>query len=103
MDERTGLRCAACSPKRCGDGADCRGSAERHLSLYEDERIGRLHRAACAIEGRHYGKANRLQEIMLFAEEMGFGKLGLAFCTGLSDEAAVIEQVLSTRFEVVST
>ena len=95
-------RCAGCRPKRCGDGEDCRGEAEGHLALYADERIVRLHRAATAVEGRHYGQANRLQEVMLLAEEMGLRKLGLAFCIGLSDEAAVIEQVLSRRFEVAS-
>ena len=33
---------------------------------------------------------------------MGFHKLGLAFCIGLSDEARIIEKIISQRFEVVS-
>ena len=102
MNAESQPRCVACRPKPCRDGEDCRGVAGPHLALYEDERIVRLHRAATAVEGRHYGKANRLQEVMLFAEEMGFRKLGLAFCIGLADEGAAIEEVLSRRFEVAS-
>ena len=33
---------------------------------------------------------------------MKYKKLGLAFCVGLSEEAKVIEQILSKHFEVVS-
>jgi len=102
MDAESQPRCAACGPKSCREGRDCRGDAAKHLALYEDERIVRLHRAATAVEGRHYGKANRLQEVTLLSEEMGFRKLGLAFCIGLAEEARTIEEVLSRKFEVAS-
>jgi uncharacterized metal-binding protein len=102
MNANSEPHCAACGPKPCRQGKDCRGDAPAHLALYEDERIVRLHRAAAAVEARHYGKANRLQEIMLLAEEMGFRRLGLAFCIGLSEEARIIEETLARRFEVAS-
>ncbi|MCK4872806.1 MAG: DUF1847 domain-containing protein [Phycisphaerales bacterium] len=95
--------CASCHTKRChSDAKDCFDAAHDHLPLYEDERIERLHRAGSAIEARHYCEATRLEEIILFAQEMGFRKLGLAFCIGLADEAEVIEEILSRTFEVVS-
>ncbi|MCG3178740.1 MAG: hypothetical protein BIFFINMI_01069 [Phycisphaerae bacterium] len=94
-------RCAMCKTHGCRDGKDCYGHAEEHLALY-DERLVRLHRAASAIEGRHYGKEPRLRETALFAKEMGFKRLGLSFCIGLADEAAVIAEVLSRDFEVIS-
>lgn len=96
-------RCAPCKTKDCRlEGKDCFGVAEEHLAMYADERIERLHRAATAIEGRHYCREPRLNEIILFAKEMGFRKLGLAFCIGLAEEAKIIARILSQHFDVIS-
>jgi len=94
--------CAQCKTRACRNGKDCFASAGRHLEFYQDERLARLHRAASAVEARHYCKATRLQEVALFARELGFRKLGLAFCIGLAEEAAVIAGVLGRDFKVVS-
>lgn len=102
MVERANPRCAPCETKRCHAGTDCFGTAEEHLAMYADRQIGELHRAASAIEARHYCQAPRLQEIILFAKELGCQRLGLAFCVGLADEARVIEEILAQDFEVVS-
>jgi len=72
------------------------------VRLYEDEGLASLHRAASAIEARHYCKEPRLREIVLFARELGCSKVGLAFCVGLATEAKVIEEILSQHFEVAS-
>jgi uncharacterized metal-binding protein len=103
MVQRIKPHCALCQLKECRtDEKDCFEAAAAHLELYDDGDLGELHRAATAVEGRHYCRATRLEEIMLFAEEMGYRKLGLAFCLGLADEALVIEQILSQRFTVLS-
>ena len=102
MGEHTTFKCASCGTKDCRGGKDCFKDADRHLALYGDERIARLHRAATAIEGRHYCREPRIREVMLFAGEMGFRKLGLAFCVGLADEAQVVADILGREFEVVS-
>lgn len=45
----------------------------------------------------------RLQEICEFAHRMGYRRLGLAFCTGLSKEAALLNKILEKNgFEVAS-
>jgi uncharacterized metal-binding protein len=45
----------------------------------------------------------RIVEICEFAERMGYRKLGLAFCIGLSREAAVVEDIFKVHgFEVAS-
>ena len=95
-------RCARCESKECRDGKDCFSQTSNHKQLYQDNQIAELHKAASAIEGRYYGKETRLGEIILFAKELGYEKIGLAFCIGLSEEAKVIEEILSKRFEVVS-
>jgi len=95
-------RCASCETKACHEGKDCFGAADRHRALYEDDRLARVHRAASAIEARHYCKEPRLREIVLFARELGCTKVGLAFCIGLSNEARIVEELLARDFEVVS-
>ena len=45
----------------------------------------------------------RIVEICEFAEKMGYRRLGLAFCMGLTHEAGLVEGILRDRgFEVVS-
>jgi len=45
----------------------------------------------------------RLQEICEFSWRMGYKRLGLAFCVGLSKEASIFESILDKQgFEVVS-
>ena len=95
-------QCARCEAKKCRDGVDCFAQASNHEKLYQDAEITRLHRAASAIEARHYGKETRLGEILLFAKELGCIRVGLAFCIGLSEEARMIDKILSQHFEVVS-
>ena len=102
MEKTISPRCARCESKECRDGKDCFSQSGNHNQLYQDGQIAKLHKAASAIEGRHYGKKTRLGEIVLFAEELGYKKIGLAFCIGLSEEAKVIEKILSKHFEVVS-
>ncbi|MBN2559763.1 MAG: DUF1847 domain-containing protein [Phycisphaerae bacterium] len=102
MDYEVRLRCASCQTKACYDGKDCFGDADRHRALYDDPRLARLHKAASAIEARHYCKEPRIREVMLFADEMGYRKLGLAFCIGLAAEAEVVAEILARDFEVVS-
>ncbi|MBU0637249.1 MAG: DUF1847 domain-containing protein [Planctomycetes bacterium] len=94
--------CAACQTNACRGGKDCFSTAEAHRALYADERIVRLHRAASAIEARHYCQETRLHEIALFARELGCRKLGLAFCVGLASEAEVIAKILAQDFQVIS-
>jgi uncharacterized metal-binding protein len=96
------LTCARCEKRVCTDGHDCFAAAERHRDLYRDPEVDRIHRAATAIEGRHYGEKTRLGEIILFARELGCRKVGLVFCVGLSEEARVVDEILSQHFEVLS-
>ncbi|HUU85992.1 MAG TPA: DUF1847 domain-containing protein, partial [Phycisphaerae bacterium] len=102
MGRNVTLRCASCETKDCLNGKDCLADAERQQALYDVPGVARLHQAATAIEARYYCKEPRVREVMLFAKEMGYRKLGLAFCIGLSQEAQFLADVLSTEFEVAS-
>jgi len=94
-------QCARCRSKECRNGKDCFSQTPRHRPLYYND-VAKLHQAASAVEARYYGKETRLGEIILFAKELGYQKIGLAFCVGLSEEAQIIESILSNHFEVVS-
>ncbi len=102
MGQKTTVRCAACNTYDCVNGKDCLADAERQRALYEVEGIARLHRAAAAIEARHYCREPRIRETILLAQELGFHKVGLAYCVGLAEEAAVIANILKAHFELVS-
>ncbi len=102
MKKSMSPHCGRCESKECRDGKDCFSQTSNHRQLYQDNHIAELHKAASAVEGRYYGKETRLGEIILFAKELGYQKLGLAFCIGLSEEAKIIDEILSKHFEVVS-
>lgn len=102
MREDLTIYCASCKNKDCRNGKDCFGRADRDKEIYTDKRINRLHRAASAIEARHYCKEPRLREVLLLARELGCRKIGLAFCVGLESEAKIIADILSQEFNVVS-
>ncbi|HDR00547.1 MAG TPA: DUF1847 domain-containing protein [candidate division WOR-3 bacterium] len=96
------MHCADCEDKACYQGKDCPGLAEETLKAYEDAETLKLTRTASALEGRHYMALNRVQELIRFAREMGYRRLGLAFCIGLSEEARLLNELLVKRFEVES-
>ena len=102
MEKSMSPHCGRCESKECRDGKDCFSQTSNHKQLYQDNHIAELHKAASTIEGRYYGKETRLGEIILFAKKLGYQKLGLAFCIGLSEEAKIIDEILSKHFEVVS-
>ena len=102
MSGTTTPRCAFCRNTECVGGKDCFDIADRQRTLYDVEGIARLHRAASAIEARHYCKEPRIREVLLFARELGYRKLGLVFCVGLSTEAEIIARILTAEFDVVS-
>jgi uncharacterized metal-binding protein len=102
VSEEKKLKCALCEIKKCREGKDCFEKVEQYKKLYDNGNISRLHKAASAIEARYYCKEPRLREIIFFAKELGCKKIGLAFCIGLSEEAKIIEQILSGHFQVES-
>ena len=87
---------------------------EQAKAEYEKKEVGEFARQAAIQEAECYAGRNvspgyyhpakpRLQEIMEFAQRMGYHKLGVAFCGGLHHEAAVFCKILTDHgFDVVS-
>lgn len=93
--------CSICIKQRCRKGKDCYPDINSQvLDRYRNDETLKLSMAAAAIEAKYYRQATRLEEISLFAREMGFTKLGIATCIGLIDEAQMIATYLKNNFEV---
>jgi uncharacterized metal-binding protein len=52
------------------------------------------------VEALFYGEACRVDETLEFARRLGFKKLGVAFCVGFSEEAALLGDLIGKEFEV---
>ena len=91
------MRCDLCDEKKCNKGEPC--IRKESAALYSEEDL-KFMRAAGGVEADFYGDMNRMQEIVLFAKRMGYKKIGLAFCVGLSSEAKKFSEFLSRYFEI---
>lgn len=97
------MKCAKCTQKKCyREGQNCTpyGTADVQ-ELYTGEKLALMKAAACT-EGQFYNNLTRLEETVEFCKTMGYQKLGLAFCIGLSEEARLIESYLAKFFTVES-
>jgi len=99
------MKCADCkqTPRnRCQmEGFDCTGG-KLDLSEYTLEENRDLQNLSDIMRRSHGNNLSRLEEIIEFARAAGFQKLGLAFCLGLKEEAALIARVLAREFKIDS-
>ena len=95
------MKCAACQKKDCRLDKDCTKIKEMVKSSYDTDEI-ELMKAAAEVEAQYYMQKTRIEEIILFARKMGYEKLGLAFCVGLSPESYEINKILEKHFKVYS-
>lgn len=93
------MKCALCDEKKCLEGKDCVGITDD--TIYEGSDLDSM-KVSASIEARYYMQKTRLEELILYAKEMSYKKLGLAFCVGLEKEAKVIQRILEKDFEVFS-
>lgn len=94
------MKCDSCDTAECYNGKDCYDTGGG-LDLYDEDDFVML-KTSAAVEAEGYLKLTRLEEIILFAQKMGYRKLGLAYCVGLRDEAYTIARILRQHFEVSS-
>jgi len=95
------MKCAPCPEKMCTIGKDCTDVKEEMKAKYVGEDL-KILTIADKLTENFYMQKTRIEEILYFAQEMGYKKLGLAFCSGLKEEAEIIDKVLSKEFKVFS-
>jgi len=99
------MNCAGCGEKACAKGKDCTDIAEEAKAAYKDKgdaEVLKSLKVATRIESRYYMQKTRIEEVILYAQEMDYKKVGVAFCIGLENEAKVLCTILSHYFEVSS-
>jgi len=71
------------------------------IATYDEDDNKKTMQAAAKVEFEHYCQYTRVQEIMAFAKEMNFTKIGIATCVGLLREANTFAKILRQNgFEV---
>lgn len=100
------VSCAFCLEKGCSKGNPCSvGESLKELAYEECRKADnlKLYQKSSSLEVEGYMKYPRVKELIRLAEEMGWKKLGIAFCIGLSDEARRLQELLESHgFEVHS-
>ena len=82
------------APKNCPTTTK---SQEEILELYKEDENYKISKASAKIVMDNYGAKTRIMEIVEFAKEMNYKKIGLAFCFGLSKEANVTTKILESH------
>lgn len=94
--------CAECKKENvCYQGKSCYDQGMVRPE-YEDEENLKILKIASRLEAEYYMQLNRLQELIRFAKEMEYKRLGLAFCVGLAKEARILSEILRKDFVVDS-
>ena len=110
MEEKScyGHSCVDCGTTSCNTGTvfpkfcltqnlEANGQTEVLEDAIKAYREGDNHRimsAAAKVECEHYCQYTRVQEIVSFAKEMGFTRIGIATCVGLINEARIFASIL---------
>lgn len=90
------------APKNCPTKNE-KDELDDILSEYENEENYKIAKVSAEVVMDNYGGKPRVKEIIDFCKEMGYKKLGLAFCVGLAKEANIFIQILNKYgFEVES-
>ncbi|KPK90033.1 hypothetical protein AMJ80_08975 [bacterium SM23_31] len=96
------MNCALCGKKTCHDGKMCMDVDESFMEKYYKEENEKIFRTASKVEAEWYMKIPRLEEIIIFAKEVDYKHIGIAFCIGLEDEAKILCKILKRHFKVSS-
>ncbi|MGC9779853.1 MAG: DUF1847 domain-containing protein [Candidatus Heimdallarchaeota archaeon] len=90
------------APNRC-PSVDDQTVFDEARKEYEKPDIRRISQTAAHVEVTGYMKWPRVKELIVFANKMGYKRLGIAFCIGLQAEAKVLTKILEkNNFEVVT-
>ena len=97
---RSGIDCLECTNRSCFDGENLSTRlSETYSAIDTAER--QIMEAAFDIASESPRQLCRLAEVIYFCLEMGYGRVGLAYCTELEDAAGILAKVLKRFFSVV--
>lgn len=109
MSEEIKFTCANCPIGNCASHAanypkDCLTTGadpelvEATTRIYQKSRVDRkIALTAASIEGEFYGRATRVEEILIFIKRMGYKKVGVATCAGLLHECNLFAKIAKAK------
>ncbi len=76
---------------------------ESSLEKYQDQTINNIACSAARVEGEGYCAWTRIEEIIAFAKQANYKRIGLAYCIGLRREAVRFNEIMNSyKFEMIS-
>ncbi|MGM0431129.1 MAG: DUF1847 domain-containing protein [Spirochaetota bacterium] len=88
------MNCLACRAKTCRSGVSCTLEtpvAESVVDQYHQHDVQEIvQTAARLVDGGRAGELSRIEELIEFAEEMGYKRVGLAYCYGIEELAGEV-------------
>lgn len=91
------MDCIKCNIKNCRTTDSCHSQkfdTEALISTYhlpDNQKI--IQAAASLVDNGRAGTLSRLQEIIEFSKTMNFKRIGIAYCYGMENDAALITQI----------
>lgn len=70
---------------------------EAYRLVTEDKLNNKISIASAEIEGHYYGKATRVEEVIIFAHKIGAKKIGIATCAGCLKEAQTFAKICEVK------
>ncbi len=89
------MDCTKCTQKGCRQGTPCQNHRDDYVEEYHQPAQQAYVKAASAlVDHGRAGTLNRLEEIIEFIKRMGYQKVGVAYCYGMEDKAALLRKHL---------
>jgi uncharacterized metal-binding protein len=102
------MNCADCISQLCYQGNGCSQAYDfsdyvnTSIDEYTSSENNKIMNISSNVEATSYMKLTRLEEIIKFAQQMGYKRIGIAHCIGLIKEAKLLKGVLEKTFAVNS-
>ncbi|NLY81310.1 MAG: DUF1847 domain-containing protein [Clostridiales bacterium] len=91
------------NPKYCVSDKISESKKQEVKKMYvEDEFNAKIFKVSSKIEGNYYGQKTRVEETVMFLEEMGAKNIGIISCVGTLREAGTFSNILREKgFNIV--
>ena len=96
-----GINCIDCLHRSCLRGLPCEKSPEESFVESTNGQLAHAMDVTMDIAMEPERILCRVAELVYYCQGMGYGRLGLAFCTDLFPEAEALTQILNRFFEVI--
>lgn len=98
-NKRLGINCITCISRECESGKPCPILGEVDFGIPDDSK-NRMLESALDISLEEERKLCRLSELIYYALEMKYTKIGIAYCSELREPTEILVTVLRRFFEI---